>query len=260
MRNIFLFFVLATLFVSTRADQQTLQQLLRKPQFKTLLKLLKDANLLGIVSNYRNTTFFAPNDEAFLRTAESVGCYSSVKKNKINCLLRKFTASELSEVLQYHVIPKKMGSFRVMRTGAFLSLNGKRFRRSGIILVDLSPGTPNPALIVSKLNRRYKNGILHEISHVMIPFIKKFIDNEPCYALSNPAVGANGKFISLNRIIKSFWRCPSAIRTINRCYVRPGRICDNVAGRLPFTKNIKVGKAVAAFANCRFVADAFVNC
>lgn len=260
MRSTVLLFVLATLFVFAKANEPTLQQVLRKPQFKTLMKLMKDANLLGIVSNYRNTTFFAPNDEAFLRTAESVNCYAGNKNHKINCLLKKFTDRELAELLQYHVIPKRMGSFRVLRTGRFTSLNGKQFRRTALILVDLSPGTPNAALIVSKLNRKYKNGILHEISHVMIPFIKKFIDNDPCYALSSPAVGANGKFVSMNKIIKSYWRCPDAIRTINRCYVRPSRICNNVAARVPFTKNIKVGKAVAAFANCKFVADAFVNC
>lgn len=120
--------------------------------FKTLAKLLTDADLIGVMKSPGPFTVFAPTDEAFARVPKAT--LDALAKDKV----------KLQNVLKYHVLTSKWTTDDVglvPSTGTALG-QSIAIGKSGTTL------TINGARVV-KPNIDCSNGIIHVIDTVLIP-------------------------------------------------------------------------------------------
>jgi len=120
--------------------------------FKTLAKLLTDADLIGVMKSPGPFTVFAPTDEAFAK----------VPKEALDALAKDKT--KLQNVLKYHVL-----------TSAWTLDDVKSVKTAGTVLgpslaIGVSGGTVtvNGAKIV-KADIKCSNGVIHVIDAVLLP-------------------------------------------------------------------------------------------
>jgi uncharacterized surface protein with fasciclin (FAS1) repeats len=120
--------------------------------FKTLAKLLTDADLIGVMKSPGPFTVFAPTDEAFAK----------VPKEALDALAKDKT--KLQNVLKYHVL-----------TSAWTLDDVKSVKTAGTAmgqsLAIASPGgavTVNGAKII-KADIKCSNGVIHVIDAVLLP-------------------------------------------------------------------------------------------
>ncbi len=120
--------------------------------FKTLAKLLTDAELIGVMKGPGPYTVFAPTDEAFAKVPADV--LAGLAKDK----------AKLQEVLKYHVLTSKWTTDDVKLVKQTGTAQGKSvtFGASGGAL------TVNGAKIV-KANVDCTNGMIHVIDAVLLP-------------------------------------------------------------------------------------------
>lgn len=246
-----------TIFVVSSTAQNNLPNLIgSNDNFNILTKLLTDNGLLSNITQTKGVTIFAPTDKAFARTAKSLGCGNTrTEAAVIECFNGFFLTPEIETMLKYHVIPKRMTSFRVLRTRMFKTLEKKNIKRIGLTMIDLTAGVPNAKLILTMQNMKYNNGIVHAVDRVLLPFIN-YIKN-PCVALKEPIVGANGKFYKTIQITK-IWKCEGAMDALEQC--EPQRVCKRGGARIPVTRNYRFGDVVAAVTSCKAVANALDKC
>ena len=120
--------------------------------FKTLAKLLTDAELIGVMKGPGPYTVFAPTDEAFAKVPADV--LAGLGKDK----------AKLQEVLKYHVLTSKWTSddFKLVKqTG---TAQGKPVS----FVVSSAGVTVNGAKVV-KANVDCTNGMIHVIDAVLLP-------------------------------------------------------------------------------------------
>jgi uncharacterized surface protein with fasciclin (FAS1) repeats len=120
--------------------------------FKTLAKLLTDADLIGVMKGPGPYTVFAPTDEAFAKVPKDV--LDGLAKDK----------AKLQEVLKYHVLTSKWTTddFKLVKqTG---TAQGKP------VTFAISGGTVavNGAKVI-KANIDCTNGMVHAIDTVLLP-------------------------------------------------------------------------------------------
>jgi uncharacterized surface protein with fasciclin (FAS1) repeats len=120
--------------------------------FKTLAKLLADADLVGVMKGPGPYTVFAPTDEAFAR----------VPKEVLDGLARD--KKKLQDVLTYHVLTSKWSTDDIKLVKQTGTAQGKavQFGTSGGTL------TVNGAKIV-KADIDCTNGMVHVIDAVLLP-------------------------------------------------------------------------------------------
>jgi uncharacterized surface protein with fasciclin (FAS1) repeats len=120
--------------------------------FKTLAKLLTDADLIGVMKGPGPYTVFAPTDEAFAK----------VPKDVLEGLARD--KKKLQDVLTYHVLTSKWSSDDIKLVKQTGTAEGKpvQFGTSGGAL------TVNGAKIV-KADIDCTNGMVHVIDAVLLP-------------------------------------------------------------------------------------------
>jgi len=120
--------------------------------FKTLAKLLTDAELIDVMKRPGPYTVFAPTDEAFAK----------VPKDVLDGLARD--KAKLQEVLKYHVLTSKWTTDDIKLVKQTGTVQGKpvQFGTSGTTM------TVNGAKIV-KPNVDCSNGMVHVIDAVLLP-------------------------------------------------------------------------------------------
>ena len=120
--------------------------------FKTLAKLLTDADLIGVMKGPGPYTVFAPTDEAFSKVPADV--LAGLGKDK----------AKLQEVLKYHVLTSKWTTDDIKLVKQTGTAQGKAvaFGAAGGAL------TVNGAKIV-KPNVDCTNGMIHVIDAVLLP-------------------------------------------------------------------------------------------
>ena len=120
--------------------------------FKTLAKLLTDAELIDVMKRPGPYTVFAPTDEAFAKVPKDV--LDGLAKDK----------AKLQEVLKYHVLTSKWTTDDIKLVKQTGTVQGKpvQFGTSG------SAMTVNGAKIV-KPNVDCSNGMVHVIDAVLLP-------------------------------------------------------------------------------------------
>ena len=123
-----------------------------KPQFSTLVSLVKKAGLVGVLSGKTNYTVFAPTNAAFAK----------VPKKTLNELSKD--KAMLKKVLLYHVLPGKVPASKVLKLKSAKTAEGSKVTFS----VRGKNAFVNEAKIV-KTDVMCSNGIIHAINGVLLP-------------------------------------------------------------------------------------------
>ena len=120
--------------------------------FKTLAKLLTDAELIGVMKGPGPYTVFAPTDEAFAKVPKDV--LDGLAKDK----------AKLQEVLKYHVLTSKWTTddFKLVKQTGTAQGKPVTFGAAGGAL------TVNGARVI-KANIDCTNGMVHAIDAVLLP-------------------------------------------------------------------------------------------
>jgi len=120
--------------------------------FKTLAKLLTDADLIAVMKGPGPYTVFAPTDEAFAKVPQDV--LAGLAKDR----------AKLQEVLKYHVLTSKWATDDMKLVKQTGTVQGKpvTFGATGGTL------TVNGAKIV-RPNVDCTNGMIHVIDAVLLP-------------------------------------------------------------------------------------------
>ena len=121
-------------------------------QFKTLLKLAKQAGLVGALEGKGPLTVFAPTDAAFAKVPKAT--LAALAHNR----------KELRAVLLYHVLKGRITAAKLVKLRSVKTLNGQSLRvrvKNGVVTVG--------GVRVIKTNIAASNGIIHVIDGVLIP-------------------------------------------------------------------------------------------
>ncbi|HQR47246.1 MAG TPA: fasciclin domain-containing protein [Thermoanaerobaculia bacterium] len=157
MRKLFVFLAAAVLSVAAAAparaqSKDIVDTAVAAGSFKTLVKLVQDADLVAVLKSPGPFTVFAPTDEAFAK----------VPKETLDALAKD--KKQLAAVLQYHVL-----------TSAWISDDFKLVKSTGTALgkpvsfkVEGGAVFVNDAKIV-KPDVRASNGVIQVIDKVLLP-------------------------------------------------------------------------------------------
>lgn len=121
-------------------------------QFKTLVKLVKQAGLAGALQGKGPFTVFAPTDAAFAKVPKST--LAALAKDK----------AKLRAVLLYHVAKGKLTAAKVLKLRSIKTLNGQSLK----VRVNHGTVTVGGARVI-KANIGASNGVIHVINKVLIP-------------------------------------------------------------------------------------------
>lgn len=126
-----------------------------------------------------DVTVWAPKDRAFVKTAQDLGFEGAItdEAGAWTFLVEALTSigggdpiPTLTTILKYHVTPDARGPGRVLAASRFPTLAeiGIRHTPGTTVLQDKDPDFVNPRL-VSPINVRATNGVIHTINRVLLP-------------------------------------------------------------------------------------------
>ena len=121
-------------------------------QFKTLLKLAKQAGLAGTLKGKGPLTVFAPTDAAFAKVPKATLAALAHDRNKLRA------------VLLYHVAKSKLTAAKVVKLHSIKTLNGQSLQ----VRVSHGTVTIGGARVISA-DVGASNGVIHVINKVLIP-------------------------------------------------------------------------------------------
>ncbi|MGJ8605898.1 MAG: fasciclin domain-containing protein [Marivita sp.] len=120
-------------------------------------------------------TVFAPNDAAFVATAQTLGFEGSDEAGAFDYIVQAVTLLSqganpvplLSDILLYHVAPGVLDADAVLGASSIQTLLGVDLGVEGAALVDADPDLPDATIITTDIAAT--NGIVHVIDGVLIP-------------------------------------------------------------------------------------------
>jgi uncharacterized surface protein with fasciclin (FAS1) repeats len=121
-------------------------------QFKTLVKLVKQAGLAGALQGKGPLTVFAPTDAAFAKVPKAT--LQTLAKDK----------AMLRAVLLYHVAKGKVTAAKAVKLRSIKTLNGQSLK----VRVSHGKVTVGGARVI-KADIGASNGVIHAINKVLIP-------------------------------------------------------------------------------------------
>jgi uncharacterized surface protein with fasciclin (FAS1) repeats len=143
----------ASMASATRAAKPNIvQTAVAAGQFKTLVKLVKQAGLAGTLQGKGPFTVFAPTDSAFAKVPKST--LAALAKDK----------AKLRAVLLYHVAKGKLTAAKVIKRRSIKTLNGQSLK----VRVNHGTVTIGGARLI-KADIGASNGVIHVINKVLIP-------------------------------------------------------------------------------------------
>jgi len=137
---------------ATHREGNIVQTAAAAGQFKTLLKLAKQAGLAGVLDGKGPFTVFAPTDAAFAKVPKAT--LATLAHNR----------AKLRAVLLYHVLKGRITAAQLVKLRSVKTLNGQSLPvrvRHGVVTVG--------AVRVIKTNLAASNGVIHVIDGVLIP-------------------------------------------------------------------------------------------
>ncbi len=116
-------------------------------------------------------TVFAPNDRAFERLVfDLTGSRPVSEQAALETAVGALGLPAIKNVLLYHVVAgRKLGPLQVLFSRSLTMANGGIVRPRGLTLRDETPALRNPRLVLSGLNIRATNGVIHTIDRVLVP-------------------------------------------------------------------------------------------
>jgi len=143
----------ASMASATRAAKPNIvQTAVAAGQFKTLVKLVKQAGLAGALQGKGPFTVFAPTDAAFAKVPKAT--LAALAKDK----------AKLRAVLLYHVAKGELTAAKVVKMRSIKTLNGQSLK----VRVNHGTVTVGGARVV-KADIGASNGVIHVINQVLIP-------------------------------------------------------------------------------------------
>ena len=120
-------------------------------------------------------TVFAPNDGAFVATANALGYSGSDEEGAFGFIVDALSLLSnggdpiplLTAILTYHVSAGAKDSTAVLATDTIETLQGGTIGRDGTTLIDADPDLPNPTLVDTDIMA--SNGIVHVLDGVLLP-------------------------------------------------------------------------------------------
>jgi uncharacterized surface protein with fasciclin (FAS1) repeats len=134
-------------------DKNIVQVASEAGQFKTLVRLAKQAGLAGALTGPAKLTVFAPTDKAFAKVPKAT--LAKLQRNR----------AQLRAVLLYHVVKGNVKAAQVVKLRRAKTLNGASVR----IGVKGSRVYLNRTVRVVKTDIEASNGTIHVIDGVLIP-------------------------------------------------------------------------------------------
>ena len=128
-----------------------IQTVIDTGNFKTLIRVLRETELVDVLSIEGPFTIFAPTDQAFAKLPK--GTIEKLVKNK----------EKLTYILTYHVILNKIMEFQVVNMKKTNTVNGKE------LTINTKKGLKVDKSNVIKTDIICTNGIIHVIDQVLIP-------------------------------------------------------------------------------------------
>lgn len=145
--------------------------------FDLLLNAVLTAGLEGVLDDAAaDLTVFAPNDAAFIATAQALGFHGSDEAGAFDYIVEALTLLGkgdplplLTEILTYHVAPGSLQASQVLAAGTVGTLQGGSLTvdAATLSIADADPDLPDPTLIATDIQAA--NGIAHVIDGVLIP-------------------------------------------------------------------------------------------
>jgi transforming growth factor-beta-induced protein len=135
------------------STKNVVQKLAKAGNYSTLITAVKAAGLADALSNTQGITVFAPTDAAFAK----------IPAADLQAIIAD--KAKLTEILTYHVSPKRLGERGLARRGKAPTLNG----------ADVTvTGTPEDLVLNGNVNVilgdiKASNGVIHSIDSVLIP-------------------------------------------------------------------------------------------
>jgi uncharacterized surface protein with fasciclin (FAS1) repeats len=113
-------------------------------------------------------TVFAPNDRAFERLVTDLT--GTRPASEAAALAVAAGLPNLEDVLLYHVVAgRRLGPLQVLLSRSLTMANGGVVKPRGITLRDETPALRDPKLVLSGLNIKATNGVIHTIDRVLVP-------------------------------------------------------------------------------------------
>ena len=119
--------------------------------FKTLVKAVQEAGLVGTLSGEGPFTIFAPTDEAFEKLPE--GTLENLLEDR----------EGLGKILTYHVVKGKVMSDQVVNLNKAETVNGQD------VSIDSTDGVKIDNAKVITTDIECSNGVIHVIDTVLLP-------------------------------------------------------------------------------------------
>ena len=119
--------------------------------FKTLVKAVQEAGLVGTLSGEGPFTVFAPTDEAFEKLPE--GTLENLLEDR----------EGLGKILTYHVVKGKVMSDQVVNLNKAETINGQD------VSIDSTDGVKIDNAKVITTDIECSNGVIHVIDTVLLP-------------------------------------------------------------------------------------------
>jgi len=135
-------------------DQDIVDTAVSAGSFKTLVAAVKAAGLVGTLKSDGPFTVFAPTDAAFAK----------LPKATLDSLLLPANKDKLTQILTYHVVPKRFTAADVLKRKVFRTVQGQPLFLTG----GAEEPMVNGANLV-KTDVRCSNGVIHAIDTVILP-------------------------------------------------------------------------------------------
>ena len=135
-------------------DQDIVDTAVSAGSFKTLVAAVKAAGLVETLKSDGPFTVFAPTDEAFAK----------LPKATLDSLLLPANKDKLTQILTYHVVPKRLTAAEVLKRKVFRTAQGQPLFLTG--------GAEEPMINGANLVKtdvRCSNGVIHVIDTVILP-------------------------------------------------------------------------------------------
>jgi transforming growth factor-beta-induced protein len=135
------------------STKTVVQKLAKAGNYTTLITAVKAAGLVDALSNTQGITVFAPTDAAFAK----------IPAADLQAIIAD--KAKLTDILTYHVSPKRLGERGLARRGKAPTLNG----------ADITvTGTPEDLVLNGNVNVilgdiKASNGVIHSIDSVLLP-------------------------------------------------------------------------------------------
>lgn len=136
------------------SDKNIVETAVAAGSFKTLARLLEQAELVGALTGEGPFTVFAPTDEAFAK----------LPKETVESLLKPENKDKLAGILKFHVIQGRVFSDTAAKGATVKTLNGQEVTTKG----EAGKVTVGNATVIGA-DIDTSNGVIHVIDTVLLP-------------------------------------------------------------------------------------------